>query len=71
MCKKSLLDWSDEALEFKGWSFEEVLECCRSVEKEIIEGHEKGLYKEKNAFEYAKRLYEDVERMAEGLLQRY
>lgn len=42
MYKKNLLDWSDEALEFKGWSFEEVLECCKSVEKKIVEGYEKG-----------------------------
>lgn len=71
MYKKSLLDWSDEALEFKGWSFEEVVECCQSVEKEIIKGHQEGRYEEKNALEYAKRLYEDVERIAEGLPQRY
>lgn len=71
MYKKSLLDWADEALEFTGWNFEEILECCRSVEKEIIKGHEEGLYEEKNAFEYASRLYEDVERIAESLPQRY
>ena len=37
MYKKSLLDWSDEALEFKGWSFEEVLECGRFATK-ILKG---------------------------------
>ena len=62
---------ADEALEFKDWTFDEVLECCRSVEVSIIKGHEEGWYKEKNAFEYASRLYEDIERIAEGLPQRY
>lgn len=71
MYKKTRLDWAEEAKEFEGWSFDDALKCCQSAEKSIVEGYEEGRYEEKTAFEYARRLYEDVERIAEGLPQRW
>lgn len=58
---KTILEWQEEAEEFKGSTFEEVLEVCKSVEDGIVEGYENGLFEEKNAEEYAKRLWEEIE----------
>jgi len=58
---KTRLEWQEEAEEFKGSTFEEVLEVCKSAEEHIVEGYEDGLFEEKNAEEYAKRLWEEIE----------
>ena len=58
---KTRLSWQEEEAEFKGYSFDEVLEVCKSVEDNIVSGYEKGLFEEKNAEEYAKRLWEEIE----------
>ena len=58
---KTRLEWQEEAPEFKGYAFEDILEVCKSVEDSIVEGYENGLFEEKNAEEYAKRLWEEIE----------
>lgn len=58
---KTRLDWQEEAAELKGYAYEEVLAVCKSIEDTIVEGYENVLFEEKNAEEYAKRLWEEIE----------
>lgn len=58
---KQRYEWQEEAAEFKGYTFEEVLAVCKSAEEHIVEGYEDGLFEEKNSEEYAKRLWEEIE----------
>lgn len=58
---KTRLEWQEEAVEFKGYTFEEILAVCKSAEDTIVEGYENGLFEEKNAEEYARRLWEEIE----------
>lgn len=57
---KTRLEWQEEAEGFRGYTFEEILAVCESVEDSIVEGYESGHYEEKNAEEYAKRLCEEI-----------
>ena len=49
-------------MEWKGYTYEEILAACQDIEKDIVAGYEEGLYAESTAEEYAKRLYEEVEK---------
>lgn len=62
---KTREQWNDEALNFKGYTYEEILATCQDIEKDIIDWHEEGLFEERNAEEYAKRLYEALEYITE------
>lgn len=59
---KTRQEWIEEAMEWKGYTYEEILAACQDIEKDIIAWHEKGLFEESTAEEYAKRLYEEVEK---------
>lgn len=32
--------WKEEALNFKGYTYEQILAVCQDIEKDIIDGHE-------------------------------
>lgn len=62
---KTNLDWNEEALEFVGYTYEEILAVCESVKEGIIAGYEEGLYEESTVEEYAQTLFDAVQRLAD------